>query len=209
MNPGLKTTFLKITIHYAILILLAYLVASLFPGFVEYLPVGAAERLFSYPGELELESSAYSGRLPDGSSLEYGLFFSICFLMSLVLAIPLGTTFLATRRQKKKSASLARMIVILPLVVTGLVLIVQNSLALAFSLAGVVAGSGIRFRTNMQEFTDTLFFLVSIGIGLSAGVGALGVSFLMSLFFCYVFLIAHALGYGEFDPDPQPEAEDS
>lgn len=208
MNMSLKSAFVKITVHYIVIIGLVTLIVRFFPGFLDYLPVGTAAQLFTYEAGFEIETSAYAGKFAGESNFSLGLFFFICFLTSLIVAVPLGTSYLATRPLKAKTTSLVKMIVILPVAVTGLVLIVQNSLALAFSLAGIVAGAGIRFRTNMREFTDTLFFLVSIAIGLAAGVGALGLSLIMSGFFCYTFLIFHAIGYGDFNGDLPSDTEE-
>ena len=79
---------------------------------------------------------------------------------------------------------------------TGLVLIVQNSLALAFSLAGIVAGGGVRFRTSVRDISDSLYFLAAIGVGLAAGIGAVGIAAVMSICFCYVTVIFQILDFG-------------
>ena len=59
--------------------------------------------------------------------------------------------------------------------------LVKGSLALAFSLAGIVAA--VRFRTSLSDTGDAVFLFVVIGIGLSAGVQLLSVSFIASVFF--------------------------
>jgi hypothetical protein len=198
MSTRLKTAYLKVTTLYMVIILGTFLLVKLVPGIVEFLPVGTTEKMFTTSEYQEfIETSVHAGKFQDDPTYEYPIFFLLCFVCSILVAIPVGTTYLGTHSNKKTSASIAKMIIGLPIVVTGLVLIVQNSLALAFSLAGIVAGAGIRFRTNLKEFTDTLFFLVSIGIGISAGIGALGISFIMSLVFCYTILTIHAIGYGE------------
>ena len=196
MQINIKRAFIKITIYYAIVIGLTFLVLHLYPGVASLLPDGPMARLFYNSGTMEIESTSYADVLAADSWLIQMIFFWFCFLSALLMVIPVGTTYLATRRVKKGSDSLARMILILPVAVTGLVLIVQNSLALAFGLAGIVAGGGIRFRTNMREYTDTLFFLISIGIGLSAGVGAPGLALIMSIVFCYSILILAVIDYG-------------
>ena len=53
------------------------------------------------------------------------------------------------------------------MVVTGIVIIVQNWLALAFSLAGI-AGA-VRFRNSLKSSGDALFILLAVGTGLGAG----------------------------------------
>lgn len=104
-----------------------------------------------------LNSTVYVGRFEEDSVVSVALFFTSCFVSAVALSIPVGTTCMACR-PKKRSASFAKVILVLPIAVTGAVLIVQNSLALAFSLAGIVAGAGIRFRTNMRDISDSLFF---------------------------------------------------
>ena len=84
---------------------------------------------------------------------------------------------------------------ILPIVVTSIIIIVQNSLALAFSIAGIAAA--VRFRNSLKSSGDALFILLSVGIGLSAGIGALELAIVMSVAFNYVFLILWVTDYGD------------
>ena len=58
------------------------------------------------------------------------------------------------RNDDEYDQSLINTILVLPMVVTGIVIIVQNSLALAFSLAGI-AGA-VRFRNSLKA-RATLF----------------------------------------------------
>ena len=197
MTKRLKSAYRKITVHVVVLFAAVWVLIVYFPATLKYLPVGTAERLFSPAEAIDFGSSVHTGRLENGSISAHALFFLICFFSSILMAIPVGTTYMGTHSNRKTSATIAKMIIGLPIVVAGLVLIVQNSLALAFSLAGLVAGAGIRFRTNLKEFTDTLYFLATIGIGISAGVGALGIAFYMSLVFCYTMPTLHANDYGE------------
>ena len=63
----------------------------------------------------------------------------------LALMLPVAWVYMATRYDKGgPDQQVAQVLIFLPLVVAGIVLVVQNSLALAFSLAGVVAA--VRFR---------------------------------------------------------------
>ena len=81
------------------------------------------------------------------------------------------------------------------MVVTGIVIIVQNSLALAFSLAGI-AGA-VRFRNSLKSSGDALFILLAVGIGLSAGIGAIELAAVISMFFNYTFATLWVTEYGE------------
>jgi len=84
---------------------------------------------------------------------------------------------------------------ILPVVVTGIAMIVLNSLALAFSLAGVVAA--VRFRFSLDQPSDAMYIFVAIGIGLGSGIGALGVATVISGAFAFATLFIWKLEYGK------------
>ena len=74
-------------------------------------------------------------------------------------------------------------------------MIVLNSLALAFSLAGIVAA--VRFRFSLSQPSDAMYIFVAIGIGLGSGIGALGVAAVISATFVFATLIIWKLEYGK------------
>jgi hypothetical protein len=84
----------------------------------------------------------------------------------LMLRVSLGVHVDPTQ-QDPQPVRLAQTLLFLPLVVAGIVLIVQNSLALAFSLAGVVAA--VRFRTTLRDARDVVFVFLAIAVGFAAG----------------------------------------
>ncbi|MEE8192824.1 MAG: DUF4956 domain-containing protein, partial [Gemmatimonadales bacterium] len=102
-----------------------------------------------------------------------GLRTFIAVLGALVLVIPVAQVYMATKREVRYDQSLVHTIIILPVAVTGIVIIVQNSLELAFSLAGIVAA--VRFRNTLQDTKDAVYIFMSIGVGLAAGIQALTV----------------------------------
>jgi len=74
-------------------------------------------------------------------------------------------------------------------------MIVVNSIALAFSLAGVVAA--VRFRFTLNQPSDAMYIFVAIGIGLGAGIGALGIAAVISLTFVLATISIWKLEYGK------------
>lgn len=102
------------------------------------------------------------------------------------LALPVAWVHMFTRRLRY-DLSLVHTMIFLPIVVAGVVLVVKNSLALAFALAGIVAG--VRFRQKLNEPTEAAYMLLSLGIGLAAGVQALDVALAVSLAFNVVVLV--------------------
>jgi hypothetical protein len=104
---------------------------------------------------------------------------------ALAMALPVAWALKHTR-QLRYDPSLVQTLVVLPIVVSGVVLVVKNSLALAFALAGIVAG--VRFRQKLDEPEEAVYVLLALGIGLAAGVQALDVALVMSMVFSMVVL---------------------
>jgi hypothetical protein len=77
-------------------------------------------------------------------------------------------------------------IIILPVVVTGILMIVKNSIALAFGLAGIVAA--VRFRNTLKDPKDAVYIFLVLGIGIAAGVQALDIAIVLSLAFNLIVL---------------------
>ena len=70
----------------------------------------------------------------------------------------------------------------------------QNSLALAFSLAGVVGA--VRFRTTLRDSRDLVYIFLSIVMGFAAGVQSLAVGAVISIVFNFVLIITWHYDYG-------------
>lgn len=109
----------------------------------------------------------------------------VAMTWAMAMALPVAWTLTRTRRLRY-DPSLVHTIIVLPIVVAGVVLVVKNSLALAFALAGIVAG--VRFRQKLEEPEEAVYVLLSLGIGLAAGVQALDVALAMSMMYTIVVL---------------------
>jgi hypothetical protein len=117
---------------------------------------------------------------------------------ALLLVLPIAFTYIRTRTRVKYDHSLVQTVVMLPIVVTAILVVVQDSLALAFSLAGIVAA--VRFRNNLKESGDAVYIFGSIGIGFATGIHALAVATALSVFFVVLELVLWKLNLGaEFD----------
>ena len=62
---------------------------------------------------------------------------------AVLLMTPISWVYFMTTRANDVDRSFAQTMIVLPVIVAGIALIVQNSLALAFSLAGVVVNNAI------------------------------------------------------------------
>lgn len=185
--------FFRLALYYAAMALFVLGLSAQFPGFLEFLPVGGAQ------GLLGGESSDPFDSIEIGARHVADLAGSVVWLLSalvgaLALVLPVTWTYIACRKRKAYDQALVESMIVLPIAVTAIVLMVHNSLALAFSLAGIVGA--VRFRNTLKSTGDALFILIAIGIGLSAGIGALEIALVMSVVFNLVFFLLWVSDYG-------------
>ena len=113
-----------------------------------------------------------------------------------LLMVPVTWVYVQTRRKKGFRQSVVQTLIILPLVVAGVILLVQNSTALAFSLGGIVGA--VSFRNTLRDTKDTIYIFLAIVVGLSAGVHAMLVAATISVSFNIVAVIMWWTDFGRF-----------
>ncbi|HKW41387.1 MAG TPA: DUF4956 domain-containing protein [Gemmatimonadales bacterium] len=114
---------------------------------------------------------------------------------ALALVIPVAWVYMLTKRRHGYDASVVQTVILLPLAITGIVAVVRNSLALAFSLAGLAAA--VRFRNTLEDTKDAVYIFLAMAVGLAAGVQALELGFVVSLFFNVAVLVLWSLNVGD------------
>jgi|CXWL01.1.fsa_nt_gi hypothetical protein len=103
------------------------------------------------------------------------------------LMLPVTWVYVQTRRKKGFDQSVVQTLIILPLVVAGVILLVQNSTALAFSLGGIVGA--VSFRNTLRDTKDAIYIFLAIVVGVAAGVHAMLVAATISVCFNLVTVI--------------------
>ncbi|MEM8772093.1 MAG: DUF4956 domain-containing protein [Pseudomonadota bacterium] len=183
----------RLTLYYVCVTGIVYSAVTVFPALQEFLPIGGAESLLSGAGDDPFEAIEI-GATGVGNLGESLIWLTIAVSGALLTILPVSWTYIAIRKRDEYDQSLVETIIILPIAVTSIVIIVHNSLALAFSLAGIVGG--VRFRNTLKSSGDALYILLAIGIGLSAGIGAMEIAVVMSMAFNYCFLALWVTDYG-------------
>lgn len=135
----------------------------------------------------------YGNKLDIFEALEPTLTTLVVIAGALLLVIPVAWVYMLTKRFRYDPALVAS-VIILPIVVAGTAMVVKNSLALAFSLAGIVAA--VRFRNTLKDPRDAVYIFLVIACGLSAGVQALDVALAVSMAFNFVVLTVWKFNIG-------------
>jgi len=195
----LRRAFARISIYYAVLGALVALLVAVNPGVVDELPLGGVGEIAYYGASnaLDLEEAFLTAddeelenivtettraQLERGPAWLRGtmsLFYAM--LSTLLLMLPVSWVYKAIHADSVYDHSIDPTTLVLPAVVAGIVTVVQHSLALAFSLAGIVAG--VRFRRALSDTFDTLFILASIGVGIAAGIKSIEIAVMLTVFF--------------------------
>ena len=153
-------------------------------------------------GDLDtaLSTGVGGGVLPESVGVAGGMVVvAVSMLGALAVMIPVALSYILIKRRAGYEQSVVHTLLILPVAVTGIVIIVQNSLALAFSLAGIVAA--VRFRTTLDDTKDAVYVFLAIGVGLASGVQALPVAAVLSAVFAGVDLTLWKMGFGNIYVD--------
>ena len=186
LNP-----FFTLTAYFVLLWLAVKGFVWLFPAYTYYLPFGGVENLLNDASDVEVLTTMVTPLAVENIE---ALTLAIAIVGAVAIMVPVSWVYFITTRVKQIDRSFAQTMMVLPVIVAGIAMIVQNSLALAFSLAGVVAA--VRFRFSLEEPAHALYIFVAIAVGLGAGIGALGISFVVSVGFVYVNLFIWKLNYG-------------
>jgi hypothetical protein len=142
-----------------------------------------------------LSAPSSSGTFGIGSLVGVAMTTVMILIGALLLMLPVTWVYMSARPSGgQHNQNVVQTLIFLPLVVAGIVFMVQNSLALAFSLAGVVGA--VRFRTTLRDSRDLVYIFLSIVVGFAAGVQSLAVGAVVSIVFNFVLILTWHYDYG-------------
>ena len=215
-SPSPAQLAIRISLYYVVLIALLTALVKLWPEALQHLPFGGRHALEG----TAVESATEILRGGDGRSaiadavanterrdaIQTIALFLVGHLSGTMLAmLPIAWTYKAVNYDTGFRKSFVRSLIVLPICATTIVLLIQDSLALAFGLAALVAA--VRFRVALDEAMDGIFIFAAICIGLAAGIGYLGVGLVMSVFFCVTSIVMWAMDYGRNPVDEARRAK--
>ena len=192
-SGGLLIPLTIILLYYGAWVAIVWFLLDTFPGLSVYMPIGGVDELAS--SILDSFEPIYTSRERTILSPTGAVSLLLASIGALILTVPVSWAYFITSRQTRIDQSFLQTIMILPIVVTGISMIVLTSLALAFALAGVVAA--VRFRFTLEQPSDAMYVFVAISIGLGAGIGAVAISGVISFTFVIATLFIWRLEYGK------------
>ena len=178
----------RLVVHYFATFLFFGALLELLPGV--FLELQVAERI---------ESSSLSAMNFEQAEQDTGLTqvfipVTMSLLFSFLFTLPVVWVYRWTRTRKKYDQAFAQTLLVVPIAIALVVFLVKDSIALAFSIAGIVAA--VRFRTSLNETMDAIYMFIVIGIGLAAGIQYGSVAVLASVTFNAVVLVVWRMNWG-------------
>ncbi|HEU4721157.1 MAG TPA: DUF4956 domain-containing protein [Gemmatimonadaceae bacterium] len=186
LEPGTRVV-VRAVVYYAVLISVTALVWRFIPRSSNELP-SSLDSLFG-----GREAAARAAQAAPLDEVGLAATVAIAMLAAVLLSLPVAWVYLLTRAKRGYQQSVVQLLIVLPAVVAGIVLLVKYSLALAFSLAGIVAA--VRFRNTLDDSKDAVYVFLATAIGLASAVN-LPVATVISIGFNAVVLLLYYTDFG-------------
>ncbi len=198
----LNNIIIRLAIYYITWLLILNAIFHIFPEILYYV---AQERERIFVGS-SLDSGADPpiplGNIQEGVNRIADPEHTIPVVVALVLAfgvtLPITWVYAWTHPPKKYSQAFVQTLLVIPVAISLVVFLVKGSLALAFSLAGIVAA--VTFRLSLKSTIEGVYMFMVIGIGLAAGTQLTTVAYLASLAFVTITLGVWKINYGAQPP---------
>ena len=194
-----SSPYLRLAAYYVLLGLAVWLLIRFVPGIPQLLE---RFREISVLGAAASRGRNIEEATTAAASLSQGQWAFVTFLSmltALLVVLPVSWVYMITKQRSGYDQSVVQTVIILPMTVAATVILVQNSLALAFTLAAIVAA--VRFRNTLKDTKDAVYIFLALAVGVAAGVFAPTVAAVMSIMFNIVVLALWELNVGNIYAD--------
>jgi hypothetical protein len=129
------------------------------------------------------------GELEPAVEWQWGAILATVLAMTgaILLTLPIALAYTVSKPAHELDPSVMHSSIILAPTIAGILIVIQGSLAMAFSLAGVA--TAVRFRNSLKDTNDAVYVFVAVAIGLAAGVQALDIALAISLIFSAIVVL--------------------
>ena len=114
----------------------------------------------------------------------------LSFILTLIIAI----VYRLTHTGARYSQSFVQTIIIMGVVVSVIMIVIGNNIAVAFGLVG--AFSIIRFRSAMSDPKDIAFIFFGMAAGISSGLGYYMIAVLFTFSLVLIIFIIYSTNFG-------------
>jgi hypothetical protein len=112
---------------------------------------------------------------------------AMAMIAAALLSLPVAWVYTLTRSRRGYQQSVVQLMIVLPVIVSGIVVLVKYSLALAFSLGGIAAA--VRFRNTLEDSKDAAYIFLMMGLGIASAVDLPVAAVISVVFNAIIFLL--------------------
>lgn len=199
MRVARTSPLARLAAYYAVIIGAVWALVTLVPAIPELLE--QFRRLSALAGKARNISDVTDIGFENFSQGQLALITSLSMLASLALVVPVAYVYMVTKQRRGYDQSVVQTVIILPMVVAGTLILVQNSLSLAFALGAVLAA--VRFRNTLKDTKDAVYIFLALAVGVAAGVFSPAVGAVSSVIFNVVVLGLWHFNVGNIYVDQQ------
>ena len=199
-----KALALRIFVYFVVVIASVVFVANFVPRARDFLPFGGSAVNIQTDAPLTLDGESVGepalqaprSRAPISWAMRFdaALFLITSLIGTVLLMLPISWVYMAIKTPQGYRKAFVEALIVLPICATTVVLLIQDSLALAFGLAALV--TAVRFRVRLPDALDGIYVFAAICVGLASGIGYLGVAVVMTIFFCFASIVLWGIDYG-------------
>ena len=186
----IRQPLVRVGLYYLAVAIAVTILRSRAPDLYELLSSG--ELPLSGPGET-IDAVRRTARIAS-PGVDISTLTIIGMAATFVLMVPVVWIYTFTRQKRGYQQSLVQTLVILPIVVAAIVILVKNSVALAFSLGGIVGA--VSFRSRLDDTKDAIYVFLAIATGLACGVEVIKVGLALTVFFNAIILLLWYTDFG-------------
>src|SRR2546426_8110996 len=148
-----QSPFVRLAGYYVLLGLVVVLLVKALPQIVDLFDAfQKVSPIYGSGGKKDaLDQAANTPGVASLGSANLALITLLSMLGALALALPVAWVYMITKQHRGYDQSVVQTVIVLPMTVAGTLILVQNSVALAFALGGIVAA--IRFRNTDRKST--------------------------------------------------------
>lgn len=119
----------------------------------------------------------------------------IAIFLSFILTFAIATIYRLTHTGARYSQSFVQTIIIMGIVVSVVMIVIGNNIAVAFGLVG--AFSIIRFRSAMNDPKDIAFIFFGMVAGISSGLGYYMIAILFTISLIAIIVFLYLINFGK------------
>jgi len=114
---------------------------------------------------------------------------------SVLLGLFISGIYMLTHKKEGFAADFVVTLIMIPAIISIIILLIGDSVASAFSLAG--AFSLIRFRSAPGDPKDISYIFFSVAVGLACGLGYIAYAAVFAVILCMIMVILNLVKYGK------------